>query len=121
MRRRRRMKRNGLFELNAVMAVSAHLSFRKAADELGISASALSHIVADMEARMGVRLFHRTTRSVAMTQAGEDFLAKIKPALLQISDAMESTNAHRDTPSGLLRINCSEGAASVILGPVVLE
>ncbi|AME26986.1 LysR family transcriptional regulator [Burkholderia sp. PAMC 26561] len=115
------MKRNGLFELNAVMAVASHLSFRKAADDLGISASALSHTVSDMEARMAVRLFHRTTRSVALTQAGETFLAQIRPALRQIADAMESTNAHRDTPSGLLRINCFEGAASLILAPLVLE
>lgn len=115
------MKRNSLSELNAVVAVAAHKSFRKASAELGVSPSALSQAVSGLEAEMGLRLFHRTTRSVALTQAGEDFLDKVKPALQQLSAAMDSTNAFRDKPTGTLRINLAEGAARLILVPVVGE
>jgi DNA-binding transcriptional LysR family regulator len=112
--------RAGLVELNAVVAVAAHRSFRKAAAELGMSPSALSHAIASLEQRMGVRLFNRTTRSVAPSEAGEQFLARIAPALGDIAEAMAGINAFRDTPSGTIRLNMSEGAAQVLLGPVVL-
>ncbi|BCP54629.1 LysR family transcriptional regulator [Kaistia sp. 32K] len=115
------MNRTGLFELNALVAISTHRSFRAAARELGMSPSALSHAVATLESRMGVRLFNRTTRSVSLSEAGEQFLAQIRPALRDISDAMEAVNRFRDTPTGILRINTSEGAAMRILAPVVLE
>ncbi|MDM0008138.1 LysR family transcriptional regulator [Variovorax sp. J22G73] len=115
------MKRNGLSELDGVVAVAAHRSFRKAAAELGVSPSALSQSVAGLEAQMGVRLFHRTTRSVALTQAGEDFLDRVRPALRQLAAAMDATNAFRGKPVGTLRINTSEGAARLVLVPVVGE
>jgi DNA-binding transcriptional LysR family regulator len=115
------MKRAGLIELNAVVAVATHRSFRKAAVELGMSPSALSHAITSLEQRIGVRLFNRTTRSVALSEAGEQFLARIRPALGQIADAMVGVNEFRDTPSGTLRLNSSEGAAQMILAPVVLE
>jgi DNA-binding transcriptional LysR family regulator len=113
-------QKTGLFELNAVVAVSVHRSFRRAAAELGMSPSALSHAIAALEQRMGVRLFHRTTRSVALSEAGEHFLARVRPALHEISAAMEAANEHRDTPAGTLRLNASEAAASMLLAPVVL-
>lgn len=119
--RERTMKQGGLLELNAIVAVANQRSFRKAAAELGMSPSALSHAVASLETRMGVRLFNRTTRSVALSEAGEQFLARVRPALSQIAEAMDGANAFRDTPSGTLRINSSEGAAQMILAPVVLE
>jgi DNA-binding transcriptional LysR family regulator len=109
----------GLFELNAVAAISAHRSFRAAATELGISPSALSHAIAGLEKRLGVRLINRTTRSVALSQAGERFLARVSPALREIKGAMEDVNAFRDTPAGTLRINAKERAAHQILRPVV--
>lgn len=115
------MYRAGLFELNAVVAVARHRSFRAAAAELNMSPSALSHAVATLEQRMGLRLFHRTTRSVSVSEAGERFLARIEPALREISAAMELTNEFRETPTGTLRINTSEAAAREILTPVVLE
>lgn len=115
------MKRTGLFELNAFVAISLHRSFRAAAAELGMSPSALSHAIAALEARMGVRLFNRTTRSVSLSEAGEQFLAQIRPALRDIEGAMEAVNKFRDTPTGVLRINTSEGAAQRVLAPVVLE
>jgi DNA-binding transcriptional LysR family regulator len=115
------MQRAGLFELNAVVAVSTHRSFRRAAAELGMSPSALSHAIATLEQRLGLRLFNRTTRSVSLSDGGERFLARVQPALREISAAMEAVNEFRDTPRGMLRINASEGATRQILTPVVLE
>ena len=74
-----------------------------------MSSSALSATVAGLEARLGVRLFNRTTRSVATTEAGEQFIARIAPALADIRGAMEATNELRDTPAGTLRLNTSLG------------
>lgn len=115
------MQKMGLLELNAVVAVSTHRSFRRAADELGMSPSAMSHAIAALEQRMGVRLFNRTTRSVSLSEAGEQFLARVRPALHEISAAMEAVNQFRDTPSGTLRINATEGAVQMIMTSVVVE
>jgi DNA-binding transcriptional LysR family regulator len=113
------MLETGLFELNAVAAISAHRSFRAAATELGISPSALSHAIAGLEKRLGVRLINRTTRSVALSQAGERFLARVSPALREIAGAIEDVNAFRDTATGTLRINAKERAGHLILRPIV--
>ncbi|WP_224365606.1 LysR substrate-binding domain-containing protein [Hyalangium versicolor] len=115
------MKRAGFFELQAISAVASHRSFRAAAGELGLSPSALSHLVAALEKQLGVRLFQRTTRSVSLTQAGERFLSRVRPALDELSAAMESVNEFRDTPTGTLRITASEGSARQLFTPVVLE
>lgn len=105
------MKTTGLTELEAVLAVARRRSFRAAANELGVSTSALSHAVASIEARIGVRLFNRTTRSVSLSEAGAQFVDSVSPALLTIRDALEQAGSFRDTPSGTLRINTSVGAA----------
>ncbi len=115
------MHGSGLVELEAVLAVARHGGFRAAATAMGMSRSALSATVAGLEARLGVRLFNRTTRSVATTEAGEQFVARIAPALADIRGAMEATNELRDTPAGTLRLNSSVGAAQMIFAPVVLE
>jgi DNA-binding transcriptional LysR family regulator len=115
------MLQTGLFELNAVAAISAHRSFRAAATELGISPSALSHAIAGLERRLGVRLINRTTRSVSLSEAGERFLARVSPALREIAGALEDVNEFRDTPTGTLRINLKERAAHQILRPVVAK
>ncbi|MBD2749150.1 LysR family transcriptional regulator [Microvirga sp. BT688] len=115
------MRNDGLLELRAMVSVASHRNFRAAAADLDMSSSALSRAVAAMEARMGVRLFHRTTRSVSLTEAGEQFLARVSPALREITDAMDLANAFRTTPAGTLRINTSQGAAQLILEPIVLE
>ncbi|MDL2402861.1 LysR family transcriptional regulator [Rhizobium mayense] len=115
------MHKSGLIELEAVIAVARRGSFRAAAVELGMSSTALSHAVAGLEARLGVRLFNRTTRSVSLSPAGEQFVATVAPALSDIHGAMEAVNSHRDTPAGILRINSSVGAARQILTPIVLE
>ncbi|CDY77649.1 Transcriptional regulator [Caballeronia glathei] len=105
------MNTSGLGELEAVLAVARHRSFRAAATELGISTSALSHSIAALEARIGVRLFNRTTRSVSLSEAGSQFVDSIAPALSAIRVAIEQAGSFRDTPSGTLRINTSIGGA----------
>ncbi|SAL75555.1 LysR family transcriptional regulator [Caballeronia terrestris] len=105
------MKTSGLGELEAVLAVARHRSFRAAATDLGVSTSALSHAVAALEARIGVRLFNRTTRSVSLSEAGVQFVDTIAPALSTIRVAIERVGNFRDTVSGTLRINTSAGAA----------
>src|SRR5690242_8638078 len=114
-------KRASLLELEAVMAVARRRSFRAAARELELSPSALSHAVTALEGRLGVRLFHRTTRSVSLTAAGEQLTARLDPALREIAGTLESVDELRDTPSGLLRLTTSrEGALRDAL-PLVLE
>lgn len=101
-----------LNELEGILAVARLRSFRAAAAALGVSTSALSHAVAGLESRLGVRLFHRTTRSVATTEAGEAFIAGIAPALMAIRDAMDEAGSSGGMPSGTLRINTSSAAAA---------
>jgi len=105
------MKTSGLGELEAVLAVARHRSFRAAATELGVSTSALSHAVAALEARIGVRLFNRTTRSVSLSEAGAQFVDSVAPALSTIRSAIEQAGSFRDTLAGTLRINTAAGAA----------
>ena len=115
------MRQGRLIELEAVVAVARRRSFRAAAAEVGLSTTALSQLIAGLEARLGVRLFNRTTRSVAPTEAGEAFVARITPALVSIDEAVEAVNSHRATPAGTLRLNTSAGAARQILTPVILQ
>lgn len=115
------MEKAGLFELNAVVQVAAHGGFRAAAIELGVAPSTLSHAITHLEARIGVRLFNRTTRSVVLSEAGAQFIARVRPALEEIRQAMEQANDLRDSPTGTLRINTSEGAAREILTPIVIS
>jgi DNA-binding transcriptional LysR family regulator len=115
------MNRAGLPELNAAVALAARCNYRAAAADLALSPSALSHAIRTLEQRMGVRLFNRTTRSVSLTEAGEEFLARIRPALREISDAMDGANDHRSKPIGTLRINAAEAAAQQLMNPIVLE
>jgi DNA-binding transcriptional LysR family regulator len=103
--------KSGLAELTAVLAVARQRNFRAAASDLGMSRSALSHAVSALERRIGVRLFNRTTRSVSLTQAGEQFVASISPALKQIEDALTAATSRQATPAGALRIHGSVTAA----------
>jgi DNA-binding transcriptional LysR family regulator len=113
------VKRAGLLELNAVVAVAARHSFRAAAAELGMSPSALSHAIAGLEQRIGVRLFNRTTRSVSLSEKGARFIERVRPALGEISAAMEVAKDIADRPVGRLRINSPEEAARQIMSPIV--
>lgn len=113
-----------LADLRALTRIVAHRSFRKAADELGLSASTLSHMMKTLEAGLGVRLLHRTTRSVSPTAAGERLLRRLAPVLREFELAIEEVNEYRDLPSGTLRINASEQAARVLMKaalPIFLE
>ena len=115
------MKGQALTDLEAVVAVARRIGFRSAARELEVSPTALSHAIASLEERLGVRLFNRTTRSVSLTSAGEAFVAEITPALGVIRGAFEGVNRHRDTPRGLLRINSHSVGARHVLLPLVVE
>jgi len=108
-------------ELEAVTAVAQAGGFRSAARQLEMSSSALSHAIAGLEARLGVRLFNRTTRSVVLTVAGEQFVAEVSPALATIQQAIENAGEKSAEPSGLLRLNCALGVARMLLEPLILE
>jgi DNA-binding transcriptional LysR family regulator len=108
-------------ELEAVVAVARLGGFRAAARELGMASSALSHAVAALEGRLGVRLFNRTTRSVALSAEGEQFVAEVAPALAAIRTAMARIEENRAEPSGVLRLNLAIGAARMILAPLVFD
>ncbi len=113
------MSRPTLADLGAFAAVASHRSFRKAADELGQSPSTLSHAMRTLEATLGVRLLHRTTRSVAPTEAGGRLLTRVRPLLRDLDAALGEVDAFRDSPSGTLRINANETAARLLLREVV--
>jgi DNA-binding transcriptional LysR family regulator len=108
-----------LTELTAFVAVAEHLSFTKAATEVGIALPTMSQTIRSLEERLGVRLFNRTTRSVAMTEAGVRLLAEVQPVLQGIDHALESVNSFRDKPIGTLRLALSRPTAA-ILAPMVL-
>jgi DNA-binding transcriptional LysR family regulator len=115
------MRTTGLTEYEALEAVARLMNFRAAARELRISPSALSNAIRGLEARLGVRLFNRTTRSVALTEAGEQFVTRVTPALAEIEAAVEAVNGQRVTPTGTLRINTHSLAAREIIAPLVAE
>lgn len=106
-------------DLQAFLAIVAHRSFRRAADELGLSPSSLSHMMRVLETRMGVRLLNRTTRSVAPTEAGARLAEALRPALAGIDTALEAVDTYRGGPSGTLRINTGPQAARLLLTTVV--
>jgi DNA-binding transcriptional LysR family regulator len=91
------MNRAGLNDLDAVIAIARERSFRAAALDLGMSATALSNAIGKIEATLGVRLFNRTTRSVSLTDAGRTFVEQVGPALQDIHDAMEAARAQQAT------------------------
>ncbi len=109
----------GLGGLEAVLAIARLGSFRAAALELGMSTTALSHRIGRLEAGLGVRLFNRTTRSVSLSDAGRDFVARVAPAMTEIRAAMDAARSQRETPSGTLRINASVQAGRAV-APAVL-
>lgn len=109
----------GLPELTALAAIVLHRSFRKAADDLGLSPSTLSHMMRTLERGMGVRLLNRTTRSVAPTEAGERLVARLRPLLSDIDAALAEVDDFRGLASGTLRINTSEIGARLLLRSVL--
>ena len=108
-----------LRDLTALMSVARHRSFRRAASELGVSVSGVSQRLRDLEARLGVRLLNRTTRSVAPTEAGARFLAQLAPALQGVADAVTDLRRTSAVPSGRLRINAPAPALHLTLAPML--
>lgn len=113
------LNRADLADFAYFIAIAKHRSFRRAALEMGVTTSALSHAMAALEARRGVRLLNRTTRSLTLTVAGEELRAMIEQPLDVISQAAENLNRFRDAPAGRVRISILEDAASLLLGPIM--
>jgi DNA-binding transcriptional LysR family regulator len=108
-------------ELSAFVAVAEDASFTKAATRLGMSRASLSQSVRALEEGLGVRLLNRTTRSVALTDAGARMLAQLRPLLDGFDAALESVNVFRDNPAGHLRLAVTPPAARFVLGPILAK
>lgn len=113
------MRREDLGSLAMFLAVAEERNFTRAAARLGVSQSALSHSMRRLEAKLGLRLLTRTTRSVAPTVAGEKLLETLRPALDDIDDKLASLTELRERPAGTIRITASKHAAQTILWPVI--
>jgi DNA-binding transcriptional LysR family regulator len=112
------MDRGDLADLNAFVAVADHSSFRAAASRLGVTPSALSHSMRQLEERLGMRLLNRTTRSVSVTDAGSRLLERLRPAISEIAGALEDLNQERERPLGRLRIHAIHLAAVAVITPI---
>lgn len=108
----------GLADIEAFIAVARARGFRGAALQSSVSASALSAALRRLEARLGVRLLNRTTRSVTPTEAGQRLLDRLAPLVGEIGDALDSINADRDSPTGTLRLNVPSIVARHVLPPI---
>ena len=113
------MAKPSISDLTAFVAVATHRSFRGAADELGTAPSTLSHAMRALEERLGVRLLHRTTRSVAPTEAGYRLLERLQPALGALDDALDSVSGFRGKVAGTVRINTPRLAACLLVRDVL--
>src|SRR5271165_4468581 len=113
------MRREELVDLNAFLTVAEEQSFTRAAAKLGTSQSSLSHTIRRLEAKLGVRLLTRTTRSVAPTEAGDRLLGTLRPALDSIGAELASLSELREKPAGTIRITTSEHAAQTVLWPTL--
>jgi DNA-binding transcriptional LysR family regulator len=108
-----------LGDLNAFVAVAEARGFREGARLRGVSASSLSEAVRRLEAQMGVRLLHRTTRSVLPTEAGQRLIERLRPAFTEVEAALDVVNGFRDRPAGTLRLNVPISAARLVLPKIV--
>jgi DNA-binding transcriptional LysR family regulator len=113
------MKLKQLDGLVAFWKVAEHRGFTSAAAELEVSPSALSQAIRQLEARVGVLLLHRTTRSVSLTEAGEMYLARVGPALSQVVEAGEELNVLQGRPAGVLRLNAARISTAMVLQPML--
>ncbi len=112
------MRRGDFQALTAFIALADHLNFRAAAARLGVSPSALSHTIRQLEERLGVRLLNRTTRSVSLTDAGMRLAERLRPAVNQISTALEELGEEQSRPFGRLRLYATHSAAAAVIVPV---
>jgi DNA-binding transcriptional LysR family regulator len=113
------MPRSNLNDLIAFRAIALERSFTRAAAQLGVSPSALSHAIRSLEERLGVRLLTRTTRSVSLTEAGERMLAAVGPHIAEIETELRALGELRDKPAGTIRITTGGHAAETILWPAL--
>src|ERR1700756_1442024 len=112
------MNRSELANLTAFVAVADRRSFRAAASQLGVTALALSHSMRQLEERLGMRLLHRTTRSVSLTDAGRRLIERLRPAIDQIAGALDDLNGEQQRPYGSLRIHATHMAAAAVIAPI---
>jgi DNA-binding transcriptional LysR family regulator len=112
------MDRTDLANLTAFIAIADQRSFRAAASRLGVTPSALSHSMRQIEERLGVRLLNRTTRSVSLTDAGHRLLERLRPAMDQIDGALEDVNEERQKPFGRLRLYARHTSAAAVIVPI---
>ncbi|MBD8682486.1 LysR family transcriptional regulator [Pseudomonas sp. CFBP 13719] len=113
------MIRAALPELTAFVAIAERRSFSGAAKILGVSASALSHSMRGLESRLELRLFNRTTRSVALTEAGKQLFNRVQPLLGDLECAVNDVTSERNTPSGLIRISATESSFRLLIRHVM--
>ena len=113
------VRQGALDGVEAFLSVAQHRSFRRASAELGVTPSAISQAVRALEARIGAALFIRTTRSVGLTEAGERFLSRAKPAFEELVAASEAARELGKRPAGLLRLAVPRGVVPLILEPVI--
>ncbi|AXF64722.1 MULTISPECIES: LysR family transcriptional regulator [unclassified Leclercia] len=113
------MLKENFNDLLSFMVVARERSFTRAAAQLGVSQSALSHAMRNLEARLDMRLLTRTTRSVAPTEAGEQLIMRLSPHLLEMEQALTALRNMRDIPAGNIRITAGEHAMSAVLWPVL--
>jgi len=111
------MTRENLNDLQVFLAVARERSFTRAAARLGVSQSALSHTIRDLESRLGVRLLTRTTRSVSTTDAGEELLQTIAPCIEEIEAKLASLSDFRDKPAGVVRITATDHPIDTVVWP----
>src|SRR3954468_18053867 len=108
-------------QLRAFVVVGEHLSFSRAAEVLGVSPSALSQLVRGFEERVGVRLLNRTTRSVALTEAGATLFQRVRPAVSELGAAIGQVRRTRERPSGTVRVHAFRSAAQTYLDPILVD
>ncbi|RKF23317.1 LysR family transcriptional regulator [Altericroceibacterium spongiae] len=111
--------RNDIADFSYFLAIVRHGNFRRAAVELGVTPSAVSHSLRGLETRLGVRLLNRTNRSITLTAAGEELHNAIVEPFARIDRARETLNRFRDTPTGRIRINAASDAVALLLAPVM--
>jgi DNA-binding transcriptional LysR family regulator len=113
------VRRGALDGVEAFLSVARHRNFRKAAAELGVTASAISQAIKVLEARVGAALFIRTTRSVGLTEAGERFISRAKPAFEELAAAGEAAREIGQRPAGLLRLSVPRAVVPILLEPLI--
>src|SRR3982074_402403 len=119
MKRNFTVRQGALDGVEAFLSVGQHRSFRKAAAELGVTPSAISQAVRALEVRIGAALFIRTTRSVGLTEAGERFLSRAKPAFEELVAAREDAGGVGQGPAGLLRLSVPRAVVPILLEPLI--